>query len=188
VQADILDRGPDNRQAAGLRREHVDLIGALPHIAEQTLNGIGRLHVPVQRLRKGIKRQEVLFVLGQASYRFWIAHSILGFEGCELGQRLLLRRLVPDANEFSLDVAALSSGDSIEHVALLVQQTARTGRGRKPVRDGAEQPIMPVGDDQIDLGYSSCPQVLQQADPSVFALLGARAPRQNLFVACQIHP
>ncbi len=126
MQADVLNCGPDDGQATGLRREHVDLIGALPHIAEQTLNGIGRLHVPVQRLRKGIKRQEVLFVLGQASYRFWIAHSVLGFEGCELGQRLLLRRLVPDANKFSLDVAALSSGDSIEHVALLVKQTART--------------------------------------------------------------
>ena len=32
VQADILHRGPHNRQATGLGREHVDLIGALPHI------------------------------------------------------------------------------------------------------------------------------------------------------------
>ena len=49
MQADILDRGPDNRQATGLRGEHVDLIGALPHIAEETFNGIGRLNVPVHR-------------------------------------------------------------------------------------------------------------------------------------------
>jgi hypothetical protein len=32
VQADILDRGPDNRQATVLGREDVDLISALPHI------------------------------------------------------------------------------------------------------------------------------------------------------------
>jgi hypothetical protein len=33
VQADILDRGPHNRQAAVLGGEDVNLIGALPHIA-----------------------------------------------------------------------------------------------------------------------------------------------------------
>ena len=32
MQADVLDRRPDNRQATGLRRENVDLISALPHI------------------------------------------------------------------------------------------------------------------------------------------------------------
>jgi hypothetical protein len=73
MQADILGRRPDNGQATGLRGEDVDLIGALPHIAEQTLNGIGRLNVSVHALRKRIKGQQVLFVLSQASYRFWIA-------------------------------------------------------------------------------------------------------------------
>jgi hypothetical protein len=37
VQADILDGGPDDGEATGLRREHVDLIRPLPHIAEETL-------------------------------------------------------------------------------------------------------------------------------------------------------
>jgi hypothetical protein len=32
MQMDILDRRPDNRQATGLRGEHVDLISALAHI------------------------------------------------------------------------------------------------------------------------------------------------------------
>ncbi len=32
VQADVLDRRPDDRQATGLCREHVNLISALPHI------------------------------------------------------------------------------------------------------------------------------------------------------------
>src|SRR5215831_16303376 len=38
-------------------REHLNLIGALPHIAEQTLNGIGGLNVAVHCGRKRIKRQ-----------------------------------------------------------------------------------------------------------------------------------
>ncbi len=78
MQTDILDRCPDNRQTTGLCREHVDLIGALPHIAEQTRGGIGSLNVSVHGLRKCIKRQEVLFVLSQAAHCFGIALSILG--------------------------------------------------------------------------------------------------------------
>ena len=63
VQTDILHRLGDDRKAPGLRREHVDLIGALPHEASEALNGIGRLNVPVHCGRKGIKRQQVLFIL-----------------------------------------------------------------------------------------------------------------------------
>jgi hypothetical protein len=40
VQADILHGGPDDGEATGLRREHVDLIRALPHIAEQMVNWV----------------------------------------------------------------------------------------------------------------------------------------------------
>jgi hypothetical protein len=70
VQADILDRGPNDGETTGLGGEHIDLIGALPHEASETLNSIGGLNVPVHALRKGIKRQEVLFILGQAAHRF----------------------------------------------------------------------------------------------------------------------
>ena len=52
MQADILDRGPDNRQATGLRREDIDLIGALSHIAEETFDGIGGLNVPMHGLQE----------------------------------------------------------------------------------------------------------------------------------------
>ncbi len=41
VQADILDRRPDNRQATVPRHEDINLIGALSHIAQQTFKGIG---------------------------------------------------------------------------------------------------------------------------------------------------
>ena len=105
MQTDILDRGPDNREATGFRGEDIDLIGALPHIAEETLNGISGLNVSMHRGRKRIKRQEVLFILSQAADRFWIALRVLGFEGSELGQGLLLCGLLPDANEFGLDLA-----------------------------------------------------------------------------------
>ena len=78
VQADILDGGPDDRQATSLRREHINLIGALPHEAPETLNGIGGLNVAMHRLRKGIKGQEVIFILNQAADCLWIALSVFG--------------------------------------------------------------------------------------------------------------
>jgi hypothetical protein len=111
VQADVLDGGPDNRQATVLRREHVDLIGTLTHIAKQAFNRVGGLNVPVQRLRKRIKRQEVRFVFPEASHRLWIALAIFGFEGTQLSQRFLFCCLLPDANQFGLDLAPLSSGN-----------------------------------------------------------------------------
>ena len=63
MQTDVLDGRPDNGQTTGLRGEHINLIGALPHIAEEALNGIGGLNVSVHRLREPVKRQQVLFVL-----------------------------------------------------------------------------------------------------------------------------
>ncbi len=155
MQTDILDRGPNDGEATGLRREHINLIGALPHIAEEALNGIGGLNVPVHRGRKRIKRQQVLFVLNQAADRFWIALSVLGFEGGQLGQCLLFVRLVSNANEFGLDVATLASGDGIQHIALLMHQTALARGSRKQLRDSREQSIMPIGHDQIKVGGSS---------------------------------
>jgi len=67
VQTDVLDRRPDNGETTGLGCEHVNLIGTLPHIAEQTFDGIGGLNVSVHGLRELIKRQQVLFILNQTS-------------------------------------------------------------------------------------------------------------------------
>jgi len=86
VQADILDRGPDNRQATGLGREHVNLVGTLSHIAKETFDSVRRLNVTMHDLRKRVKRQHMLLVLSQTAHRFGIALSILGFEGSQLGQ------------------------------------------------------------------------------------------------------
>ena len=117
MQADVLDRGPDNRQATALGREDVNLIGALAHIAEETLDGIGGLNVPMHRLRKIIKRQRFLFFLGEASHRFGIAFAIFGFEGLQLNHGLLFAGLLPIGYECGLNLSALSSGDRIEDVA-----------------------------------------------------------------------
>jgi hypothetical protein len=160
VQTDILDRGPDDREATHLRRKHINLIGALPYIAKETFNGVGRLNMSVHGLWKLVKRQGLLFLLGQASHRFWIAFAIFGFEGLQLDHSLLPGRLLPDPHEFSLNLPALSSGDRIEDVALLMHQTALTRRGRKQFRDCCQHSIMPVGHDEVDLGGSTCSQVL----------------------------
>ncbi len=63
MQTDILNRRPDNRQATALRREHVDLIGALSHEAPETRGGIGGLNVAVHGDRKLVKREEMLLIL-----------------------------------------------------------------------------------------------------------------------------
>jgi hypothetical protein len=80
-------------------------------LTSETFNDIGGLNVPVHRLRKGIKRQKMLFVLCQAPYRFWIALSVFGFEGSKLDQSLRLVQLLPDPHQFGLDAVALSSYD-----------------------------------------------------------------------------
>lgn len=78
MQADVLYRRPDNAETTGLGREGVNLIGTLPHIAEETFDGIGGLNVSMHRLRKGKEGQGVLFVLGQTSHGLGIALAVLG--------------------------------------------------------------------------------------------------------------
>ena len=116
MQADILDGGPNDGQATGLRREHVDLISPLAHIAEKTFNGVGRLNVPVHGSREGIKRERLLFLLSQASDRLWIALAVFGFEGRQVNECLLFGGLSPDPSEFGCHFSALSAGDSVQDI------------------------------------------------------------------------
>jgi len=53
VQANVLDGGPNNGQATVLGGEDVNLIGALPDIAKETLDGIGALNMPMHGHRNG---------------------------------------------------------------------------------------------------------------------------------------
>jgi len=97
----------------------------------------------------------MLFVLSQTSDRFGIAQRVLGFEGGQADQRLLFCRLLPDAHQFDLHVRSFSSRDRIEHVTLLMDQTALTRSGRKLFGNRSQQPIMPIGHEQIDVRSSS---------------------------------
>src|SRR6266700_8142319 len=102
VQADVLDGGPDNREATRLGGKHVDLIGALPHIAEEALNSIGGLNVAVHGDRELVKREEMLLILRQTAHRLRIAFAVFGLEGGELDHGLLFAGLLPDAHQFNL--------------------------------------------------------------------------------------
>jgi hypothetical protein len=57
-QADILHHRPDNGQTRRLRREGINLIGALPHIAKQAFNRIRAANAAVHDRRDGIKGQD----------------------------------------------------------------------------------------------------------------------------------
>ncbi len=126
AQADILDRGPDDREATGLCREDINLIGALTHEAPETFDGIGGLNVSMHGSRELVKREEVLFILTEAPHRFWIALALLSFKSHQLGHRLLFIRLLPDSDQFGLDVVTFSARDSRENVALLMHQASLT--------------------------------------------------------------
>jgi hypothetical protein len=73
----------------------------------------------------------------------------------QLRQGTLFVGLSPDARQFGLDLMAHAPGDGIEHVALLVHQTALTRGGGKQLRDRRKPPIMPIRHDEVDLGGSS---------------------------------
>lgn len=69
----------------------------------------------------------MLLILSQTADRFGIALSVFRFEGGKLGQRLRLGRLLPDPNEFGLDLPALSPGFKLLAEAL-VEPTDRTSK------------------------------------------------------------
>ena len=121
VQTDILDRRPDDCQATRLCREHVNLIGALAHIdfpgsrshwwseyADAWRQGTGK------RSRGALHPQRGFAPPLDSVECTWLVI------GCQLCQGLLLTRLLPDANEFGLHIASLSSRDGVEDIALLM--------------------------------------------------------------------
>jgi hypothetical protein len=77
-QTDILHDSPDNGETTGFRGEGINLIGALPHIAKEAFNGIGRANGAMHDRRKRIKSQQVLFIFAQAPDSFRVAQAIFG--------------------------------------------------------------------------------------------------------------
>jgi hypothetical protein len=108
-----LQSCPDNGQATGLRCKHINLIGALTHIAEEAFDRIGALKVSVHGLRKVIKRQKMLLILSQASDFLRITLSILGLKGSQMQLRLMLVGLLPNSNQLCLNVSTFASGNGI---------------------------------------------------------------------------
>jgi hypothetical protein len=78
-QRNGLDGGPDEGEATHLGSEDVDLVGALTNVAEQALNRVGGPDVAVHRLRKVVKGQGLVFLLGQAPHGLWVQLAISGW-------------------------------------------------------------------------------------------------------------
>jgi hypothetical protein len=120
VQTDILDGSPHNRQATGFGREHVDLIGALAHIdfpdsqSHWSSECVGACSEERHKMSRDALHPQPSCGLPLDSV-----------------ERIWLCRLIPDAHEFGLNIAALSSGDSGEHIALLMHHAALPRRGSK---------------------------------------------------------
>ena len=159
-QANILHDGPDDRQTARLGGESVDLIGALPHITKQALNGIRAADVAMHDGREGIKGQQMLLVFAQAAHRFGIALAIFGLEGRQIEQRIFFLLLLPDACQFSSDFLLLALGNGVHDIALFVHQAALPRRRWKEGGNRRKQSIMSIRDEQINPAYSAIAQIL----------------------------
>jgi len=82
--------------ASRFAREGINLIGPLSDIAEKALDGIGGLNVVMHGRGKGVKRQEMLFILDQTANGFRIALVVFGFECCQVQEGVLFLLLLPD--------------------------------------------------------------------------------------------
>src|SRR5258708_33005406 len=137
---------------------------------------------------KGIKRQEMLFILSQAPYCFGVALSIFGFKRIQIEERIFLLLLFPNACEFGLDFLPFSSRDGTHDVALFVDQATLTRSCRKRLPNGCKQSIMSIRDQQIYLDGSSCAHVLQHTQPPFFILLCTGSQSQHFLLSFQVNP
>ena len=89
--------------------QDVDLICALAHEAPEAFNGVGRLNMPVHGSRKSREREEMLFVLSQASHRLRRAHRILGGSRRPMG-------LMPQTLSLAARCPPIRPGPQLVHV------------------------------------------------------------------------
>ncbi len=185
-QADILRYRPDDGQTTGFGRKSVNLIGALPHIAKQAFNGIGAPNVAMHDWWKGIKRQEMLFIFGQAADGFGIALLVFGFEGRQIEQRILFLLLLPNPRQLGSNLLPFTMRNGIHHITLLVDQTALAQGRWKQRGDGCQKPIMPIGDDQINLAHPTIAQILYETTPAIFVFLCTGTEGQHFSAALHL--
>jgi len=68
-----------------------------------------------------------------------------------------------------------------------MHHTALSGSGWKQRGEGCQQSLMPIGDDQVDLGRPAIAQVLSEATPAIFVFFGTGPQCEHLLVAFQVH-
>jgi len=88
VETDILDCRPDNGEATGLCREHINLIGALAHIAKETFNGFDVINFSVlgkvlEKMRRELENESseednILFLIEFARDSYHDALQLFG--------------------------------------------------------------------------------------------------------------
>ena len=122
-KANILHHCPDNGEARSLRREGVDRVSTLSHIAKEAFNGIGCANVAMHDWWKDVEGQKMFLVFHQTAHRFRIALLIFGFESLQIEQCFLLCRLLPDTCQLGGDLLLLSFGDGIHHIPHFVDHT-----------------------------------------------------------------
>src|SRR6266487_5028321 len=178
---------PHDGETTRFRRERINLIGSLPHITEKAFDGVSRANGAMQNLRKGVKREQMVFVLHQAADRFGIALLVLAFEGRQLSERRLFGWRLPDSRQLGSDRAALTFRNGTHDVALFMDHTALAWGGCKESMNRCQQAVVPIGDNEIHLSGTTSAHVLEQAHPPFLAFFCAGTQGEHLFVAFQIH-
>jgi hypothetical protein len=183
---DPLHHCPHNGETTGFGGEGVNLISALSDSAEKAFNGVARANRAMHHLGKGVKREQMVFILHQASDRFGVALLVLAFEGGQLNKRFLFGGGFPDPGELRHDGSALALGNGIHDGALFMDHTPLTWGSRKECSKSGQQALMPICHDHINLGGPPPSQIVSQATPSLFVLFRTGASCQDFFVSLQI--
>src|SRR5581483_3361259 len=109
-----------------------NLIGSLPHLAQKAFDGVRPTDVAMHHRWKGVKGQQVVFVLHHAAYRFGIALLVLAFEGRPFNERLLFGRSLPDPRHLCHHRTALTLSNGTHAIALFMDHaTLRRGSGKE---------------------------------------------------------
>jgi hypothetical protein len=172
MQADVLDGRPNYGQATGFCGEHVNLIGTLPHIAEQTQSAHWWSEY-ADACSQGTRKKSAGVLHPQPSEApprdsaccIWRVFAVSWttascFVGCSQ---------MPTSSAWTAPRSR--RGIALRTLRCLCDLPALTRGSRKQFLHGCEQSVMTVAHDQINLGGSPCAQVLQEADPAIFVLL-----------------
>src|SRR5215472_4905603 len=110
--------------------------------------------------RKGIKGEQMLFIFAQTADRESQAFLLFGLKRRQVEQGLLFLLLLEDLSQFSADLFALAMRNGTQHIALFMDHTALPCSAREQRADSGQQPIMPIGDDEIELSNPALAHIL----------------------------